>query len=383
MEDTDDEEKESGGIAGFFRGLFKKEESEPEEAASSSAPIGKLSARERLAALQKAKTAAAGKPQDGGPEPARPAGVPVAGRTASLSSIQAPASVPAPMQAVPLPAVPPPPPPPAQLAQAAVQQLAGRIAELEQTLAAVTEKLQAGPSAEALAAQAASAAAENEKLKARIAALEAHAASMFASQEVAAAAEARMGMLAEHLSAAETALSRLALKSGLQEKIGERDTALLRDRVDKLETVSATGADVEKQIATVGELACSFIKLEAEVRDFARAAESAGGFEAALNDLSRRVEGLEQQGVYVRKLEADRDDAGKRLLKLEAASEAVIAEQAKAAGTAQSEGAAIEDLRARFQNMAVIFDHIRRPLESAANKIIESALKHPADEDRR
>lgn len=239
------------------------------------------------------------------------------------------------------------------------------------------------PAPQPAAVPAQSSQAGNEQLLARIAALEAHVASMSASNDLALAAENRLGALADRLSTAETALNRLALRSGLQEKLGERDAALLRGRVDKLEVVSVTGADLEKQIATVGELACSFIKLEAEVRDLARLVASTGGFEAALKDLTRRMDSLEQQGVYVRKLEADRDDAGKRLLKLEAASEAVIAEQAKAAETAQSEGAAIEELRAKFQNMAVIFDHIRRPLESAANKIIESALKHPADEDRR
>ncbi|MCX5790857.1 MAG: hypothetical protein NTY45_01375, partial [Elusimicrobia bacterium] len=128
----------------------------------------------------------------------------------------------------------------------------------------------------------------------------------------------RIGSAEARLSAAEAAVNELTARAAMHERLSESDIAAARERLARLEKTSVTPEYVDKRTAA-----------------------------------------LEADAGRIRTLEGQLAEADKRIEKLEAAAQALLAEQARAAENEKDSGAALEELRAQFASMSVLFNHLR------------------------
>ncbi|MEI7529542.1 MAG: hypothetical protein WCK76_11450 [Elusimicrobiota bacterium] len=128
----------------------------------------------------------------------------------------------------------------------------------------------------------------------------------------------RIGSAETRLSAAEAAVNELTARAAMHERLSGSDIAAARERLADLEKKAVTPEYVDKRTAA-----------------------------------------LEDDAARIRTLEGQLAAANKKIEKLEAASQVLQAEQARAAENEKDSGAALEELRAQFASMSVLFNHLR------------------------
>lgn len=121
------------------------------------------------------------------------------------------------------------------------------------------------------------------------------------------------------LAAMETRYNELSMKNELTQKMMAHEDSLLREKVDRLEKCAVP-----------------------------------------MDYVDRRMAGFELDSQAIRKVEGLADSLSRRMTKAEGASEAMLGEQARLAELQARDSTVLEELRAKFENMSVIFDHIRK-----------------------
>jgi len=210
------------------------------------------------------------------------------------------------------------------------------------------------------------AAQENDKTGERLAALDA------ACLKLGAGAAETSSLTSEELARLKEQLASLLAKmNGVEAKFPEmaatRDTAaLLVDRQGGLEgRISMAEARVN-EVSVRGEL-----RDKLNARDFATARERVGDIErdlAVLAGLERRVETVEMDSRRVMKLEAGAAAMAKRLEKMESDLRNMAKEQVYVSTEHKAGGVVIEELRAKFANMSVVFDYLRKEIDQFKHK---------------
>ena len=137
----------------------------------------------------------------------------------------------------------------------------------------------------------------------------------------------RLDSIESRLSVMEARTGESAVRSSLRDKLNSRDFTTMRDRMDRIEKDSVNLAYIEKRLSD------------------------------SENDSSR-----------VRKLEGELSFALKKLEKLDATMQAFGAELSATSAENKAGGSTMEELRAKFANMSVVFEYLRKEIEQIKSK---------------
>ncbi|GEM_PF-5334594 len=135
----------------------------------------------------------------------------------------------------------------------------------------------------------------------------------------------RLGLIEGRLSSMESRINEILVKAELRDKMNARDNAITLERLDRLEKNAVP-----------------------------------------LDYVDKRLTGFELDSAMIRKVEGAMEEVSRKVEKLEGESQALLIEQAHAAENSKAEGTVLEELRAQFASMSVIFNHLRGSIKDKA-----------------